>query len=237
MTFFPEARYFDGTGWLAPMHSYAQNYEDVTLRRALLDIETGFYVDIGGYDPDMHSVTRHFYDSGWSGVNVEPNPVNLAKFQASRPRDINLGVAVGTHDGEIDLHVIGDTGLTTTVESMAAGHATAGYITTSVVRTPMVTLQTLFETYCAGRTIDFLKIDVEGAETDVIQPYAFTDVRPRIIVVENSDGYHAHLMDKAYLFCWYDGLNRWYVREEDAHRCDLLARPPSLWDQIMNGPR
>lgn len=237
MTLIPEARYFDGTGWLEPMHSYAQNYEDVTLRRALLDISAGFYVDIGGYDPDMHSVTRHFYDMGWSGVNVEPNPVNLAKFALSRPRDINLGVAVGAHAGEIDLHVIGDTGLTTTVESMAAGHAAAGYATTSVVRTPMITLQALFETHCAGRTIDFLKIDVEGAEADVILPYPFADVRPRIIVVENSGGYDAHLIQNAYHFCWYDGLNRWYVRAEDSHRCDLLARPPSLWDQILNGPR
>ena len=231
------ARYFNGTGWLEPMYSYSQNFEDVTLRRGLLDIDIGFYVDIGGYDPNSHSVTRHFYDKGWSGVNVEPNAVNLKKFEAHRPRDINVGVAVGREDGEINLHIIGDTGLTTTVEAMAKGHATSGFETTSVVPTKMMTLENLLRTYCSGKTIDFLKIDVEGAEPEVVLPYSFEEFRPRIIVVENGDGYNDHLVSKGYIFCWYDGLNRWYVRTEDTHRCDLVARPPSLWDQISNAPR
>ena len=61
-------------GIMAPMVSYAQNFEDVMLRRALQDIESGFYVDIGAADPDLDSVTRWFYSNGWRGINVEPDP-------------------------------------------------------------------------------------------------------------------------------------------------------------------
>lgn len=230
----PYARYFDGTGWLEPMHSYAQNFEDVTLRRALRDIDKGFYVDIGGYHPRMHSVTKHFYDKGWSGLNVEPNQVMLDRFVAERTNDINIGVAIGGRNSEIDLHIIGSTGLTTTVKSIASGHAVAGYATTGVKKVKMFTLETLFENYCMGRTVDFLKVDVEGAEPDVILPCKFQSNRPRIILIENSNGYHEDLLSKGYVFCWFDALNRWYVRQEDEWRCDLVARPPSVWDRITN---
>jgi FkbM family methyltransferase len=216
------------------MCSYAQNFEDVTLRRAFRDIDKGFYVDIGSYHPRMHSVTKYFYDRGWSGLNVEPNPALLERFVAERPNDTNIGVAVGGKESEIDLYIIGNTGLTTTIESIASGHAAAGYATTGVVRVKMLMLETLFEKYCRDRTIDFLKIDVEGAESDVIRPCKFENYRPRIILAENSSGYHEDLLSKGYAFCWFDGLNRWFVRQEDDWRCDLVARPPSVWDRISN---
>ena len=54
------------------MISYAQNFEDVMLARAFGDRRDGFYIDVGACFPDVASVTRHFYDLGWNGVNVEP---------------------------------------------------------------------------------------------------------------------------------------------------------------------
>ena len=67
--------------------SFAQNGEDVVLWRALGGIENGRYVDVGANDPSLLSVTRAFYDRGWSGLCVEPDPVLAPIFQAERPRD------------------------------------------------------------------------------------------------------------------------------------------------------
>ena len=75
--------------------SYAQNYEDVTLRRALRDVSSGFYVDVGANDPRVDSVTRAFYERGWHGINIEPVAHWHDRLQADRPRDINLRVAAG----------------------------------------------------------------------------------------------------------------------------------------------
>lgn len=61
--------------------SYAQNYEDVMLWRALKAIPAGFYIDIGANDPDVESVTRLFYDAGWRGVNVEPVQAHYQDLQ------------------------------------------------------------------------------------------------------------------------------------------------------------
>jgi hypothetical protein len=75
--------------------SYAQNYEDVMLARAFGGRNTGFYVDVGAADPINLSVTKWFYDLGWSGLNIEPNKQLFERLAADRPRDINLDCGVG----------------------------------------------------------------------------------------------------------------------------------------------
>ena len=79
--------------------SYAQNYEDVMLWRALKNVKQGFYVDVGAAWPEQDSVTKAFYDRGWNGINIEPNQELLSSLISSRPADINLGVAIGNETG------------------------------------------------------------------------------------------------------------------------------------------
>ena len=83
--------------------SYSQNFEDVLLWRALRDVPAGFYIDVGANDPELHSVTKLFYDAGWHGINIEPMPSYLQPFLDQRPRDINLSCAAGAAAGEITL--------------------------------------------------------------------------------------------------------------------------------------
>ena len=68
-----------------PLISYAQNGEDIVLWRGLGHIRDGIYVDVGGWEPDLDSVTRLFYDRGWRGVDVEPIPELAEKFRQRRP--------------------------------------------------------------------------------------------------------------------------------------------------------
>ena len=75
--------------------SYARNFEDVLLWRALRGVKNGFYVDVGAAHPDTNSVTRAFYDRGWSGINVEPTVELSLRLKAARPRDINVQIALG----------------------------------------------------------------------------------------------------------------------------------------------
>jgi hypothetical protein len=73
--------------------SCAQNFEDVLLNRVFGAKPFGFYVDVGAYHPVDGSVTKTFYERGWSGINVEPGEIFDA-LAASRPRDVNLHIAV-----------------------------------------------------------------------------------------------------------------------------------------------
>jgi hypothetical protein len=81
-----------------PIVSYSQNAEDVRLWRVFHTIVDGFYVDVGAADPYVDSVTRMFYERGWSGINIEPNPC-FESLAEARTRDVNLRVAVGESDG------------------------------------------------------------------------------------------------------------------------------------------
>ena len=85
------------------MISYAQNYEDVLLARLFGGRTTGFYVDIGAMDPVLDSVTKHFYDLGWHGINVEPVKELFDDLVMQRPRDVNVCAAISDQPGDATL--------------------------------------------------------------------------------------------------------------------------------------
>lgn len=81
--------------------SYAQNREDIILS-GFFDInKKGFYVDIGAFHPEEDSVTKIFYDKGWQGINIEPNPRLYRLFEKSRKEDINLNIGISDKEGEL----------------------------------------------------------------------------------------------------------------------------------------
>ena len=216
------------------MISYAQNFEDVTLRRGLQDINRGFYVDIGAGHPTHESVTRWFYDQGWSGINIEPNPSFHKLLLSERPRDLNLRTAVASKPGRAPFHIIGDTGLSTLLHDVAEQHINNGFGAAATIEVDVTPLDDLLAAHSPLPPIDFLKIDAEGSEAAIIESALFSSYRPRIILVEvtNAEIYGPVLCAKDYHFVWYDGLNVFYVRDEDKWRADLIARPPNVWDSI-----
>ncbi|MFL5280568.1 MAG: FkbM family methyltransferase [Rhodopila sp.] len=210
--------------------SFAQNGEDVVLQRALREIEGGCYIDVGAADPKADSVTHAFYERGWRGINVEPEPSHYAKLVESRPLDINLQAGLGAESGQGVLFVVCAqrdtiTGLSTFDPYIAASHSTAGYASSGMT-VPMLTLAEVCETYIRG-PIHFLKIDVEGCEKAVIQGADFARWRPWLMVVEatrpNSDemthaAWEPLLLASGYQFTLFDGLNRFYVASEHLER-------------------
>jgi FkbM family methyltransferase len=165
--------------------SYAQYSEDVVLWRALRDLETGFYVDVGAGDPKEDSVTYAFYERGWSGINIEPLDEYFGKLTQARPRDTNLKLAVGREVGLRTLYAIEGTGLSTLYPEIAARHASAGFVVVETI-VPVLTLARMLED-CSARTIHFLKIDVEGAEAEVLQGVNLKTTRPWIILVAATE--------------------------------------------------
>jgi FkbM family methyltransferase len=223
-----------------PFISYAQNYEDVVLWRALGDVERGFYVDVGAADPDEDSVTRAFYDRGWSGINIEPLDGYFDKLKQARPRDTNLKVAVGREAAVRTLHAIAGSGLSTFDARIAARHQAEGWKTCDTI-VPVLPLAKILED-CAPSTVHFLKIDVEGAELEVLEGMNLGRVRPWIILVEavepNStvnvrDRWEHLVTGQGYQFAYFDGLNCFYVADEASQLKEKLAVPPNFFDEFL----
>ena len=243
---------------VAPFVSYAQYGEDVLLAQALGSVDQGRYIDVGANDPDVHSVTRAFYDRGWSGVNVEPVPSLHARLTERRARDVNLAVACGSRDGVVTLQEIPGTGLSTTDATLAAQHARRGF-EASQRNVPMLALDTIWQRHIDGE-VHFLKIDVEGGEADVLAGIDLSLHRPWVIVVEatmplSNQPSHAAWEDRLvgyrYRLAHDDGLNRYYVAEEHdnlvpafrgppaftvARAAETVARDPSLRDEQRFDP-
>ncbi len=219
------------------MISYAQNFEDVMLARVFSGGEPGFYVDIGAMDPELDSVTKHFYDRGWRGVNAEPTPGFHAKLSRARPRDINLCIAVGHHREIREFHDSDGHGISTFSGDLVQHFATLKY-SFQKRYVQVMPLREIFERYCPEQ-VDFLKVDVEGSELEVLESGDWTLCRPRIVLVEAVTAdthqpcwqpWEPLLLKNNYLFAYFDGLNRFYVRLEDKHLARHFSSPPNVFD-------
>ncbi len=222
--------------------SYSQNLEDYHLSLAFAGQTTGTYVDVGAGHPIADNVSFWFYERGWQGIVVEPQSQLAGLYQRLRPRDILVRSLVGRQCGEIDFHVIDRLhGLSTTLEDYAqkAQAFGAGYQT---VRMPVTTLAKLFEGSAPG-SIDFLKIDVEGAEGDVLFGGDWKRFRPKVIVAEavtpmtsepSWQGWEPFLIAQGYRFVLFDTLNRFYVAQEHPEIMTQLPSERAPWDVVSH---
>lgn len=220
--------------------SYAQNYEDVMLARALRGVEHGFYIDIGAQDPINDSVTKAFYEMGWHGINVEPVTHWFQRLEADRPRDTNLQLAVSDSPGMLHLFEVVDSGLSTTTPTFAQQHVLEGHqLRESDV--PCVTLDSICETQQVA-AVHFLKIDCEGSEAAALRGASLQHIRPWIILLEATEPnsqkpayeeWEPLLTDRGYHFVYADGLNRFYVADEHAELDRAFDVPPNVFDRFV----
>ncbi len=220
------------------MISYAQNFEDVTLWRALHDVTQGRYVDVGALHPELDSVTKWFYDQGWSGINMEPVPEMFALIEAARPRDINIRAAAGAAPGTADMAVVPESmGLSSLDVSAVSAHVEFPH---KLVQVEVRPLRDVLEPL-AGQDIHFLKIDAEGTEHDVLLGMDFKRFRPWVVVVEateplsqtiTAEKWEGILTIANYQHAYFDGLNEFYVAAERSELAARLAVPPNVFDKF-----
>ncbi len=229
----------------AMFESYAQNCEDVVLWRALRNVGAGTYVDVGAADPDEDSVTKAFYERGWSGLNVEPAAEHADRLRAARGRDVVVQACAGEQDGTVVLHHVVGTGLSSVVGD-AVGRIEPGTREIVDEETPMRRLDEILAAEGFGdRDIHFLKVDVEGFELQVLLGIDLKVWRPWVMVVEatlpNSTEQAHHeweplLLDAGYTFCMFDGLNRFYASPEHPELILALSYPACVFDQPFVTP-
>ena len=219
------------------MVSFAQFGEDVMLRRFFGDQPAGFFIDVGAYDPVVDSVTQHFSLCGWTGINVEPLPELHRKFVSARPNDINLNLALSDHVGALDLIANrSHPGLSTATAELAEDYRRRGDHLERL-RVPTTTLSELVAEHCPGRTVDFLKLDAEGHEAEILGGANLLKWRPRVIVVEAAfrpATWQPLLKRAAYVDGGFDSCNLYFVREEESARAAVFRLPPNVGNRYIS---
>ncbi|HEX9389984.1 MAG TPA: FkbM family methyltransferase [Usitatibacteraceae bacterium] len=222
------------------MISYAQNFEDVMLWRALGHVENGFYIDVGAQHPIEDSVSRAFYENGWRGIHIEPAQFYANLLRENRPDETVLQTAISTEAGVMKFFEIPGTGISTGDPAIAKQHRERGFpIHETTVS--CITLASVFKS-CAGKEIHWLKIDVEGMEKQVLEGWKPARARPWIVVVESTlpltqigshDDWEPLILEKGYKFSYFDGLNRFYVSNAHAELIKAFLSGPNVFDGFV----
>lgn len=180
--------------WRAAHISFAQYGEDLLLLR-LWEIETqnmkstGFYVDIGAYDPIEYSNTNLLHKRGWHGINVDINPRSIARFHLLRPKDLNILCGVAAEPGEMTMCHYTQPATNRLVNPADADRRNLlGEQPINTEPIEVLPLRDLLARHIpAGESVDLLDIDCEGMDLEVIRSNDWTKYRPLLLAIEDLD--------------------------------------------------
>jgi FkbM family methyltransferase len=178
----------------------------------------GYFVEVGANDPQERSQTWHLERLGWTGVLIEPQPDLAAELRAKRRAKVFAAAcsSPGNAGRQLPLHVAGP------LSSLDRGSMAPGSTPEKVIAVPARTLDSILDEAGTPQAFDFLSIDVEGHEIEVLRGFAIDRWRPRLIMIEDHVAdlsKHRYLKNAGYRIIRRYENNGWYVPRESVVRC------------------
>lgn len=207
---------------------FAQYGEDIILSKIFSATKCGLAVEVGAFDGRAGSNSAYFDDIGWQCVLVEPNPALARRIRELRPNARLYQCAAGAHEGgEATLHIPQG------AETLASISEESTQISRMLQSASAFTTVTVTETTldhilsdAGAKQVDFITIDVEGHELEVLRGFSLGRWKPRVVIIEdNSSGTNDEVLNymklRGYIRVRNTGCNDWYCSEGDT----ALARP------------
>lgn len=173
-----------------PKLSYSQCGEDLLIQYIfnLRGINKPSYIDIGANDPFFLSNTAIFYEKGCRGINIEANPSFVESFQIHRPEDINLNIGIGSEEKELEFNIINDPTLSSFSKEECKKFVNTGkYFIEKTIKVKVTTISNILDKYNNGIFPDFLSLDVEGLDFEILKTIDFNNSTPKVICVEAAE--------------------------------------------------
>lgn len=181
---------------------FSQDGEEVFLREFFGNKKIGFYVDVGAYHPFRFSNTAWAYEKGWNGINIEPNIEGYKKFIRFRERDINLNCGISDKECRLPYYEFDEGAYNTfSQENILVDRKVR-----RISQLPMRRLDSIFSEYHV-KMIDFLDIDVEGNELNVLYSNNWNLYRPTIVLCEQIIGMEDIIYSDIYSFMKQNGYD------------------------------
>lgn len=211
----------------------AEHRSELDLIRAFFEPwQTGFFLDVGTNMPVVLNQTYELEQAGWSGLLFEPQPELEAEIRASR-RATLYQIACGPperNDSRMRLHLLGGQ------SSLRPGTTAHRDEYRETVEVPVRTLDSVLEAEGVDK-VDFVSIDVEGFELDVLRGFSLSRYRPDLILIEDhvrTLELHRYLLAQDYRLIERTFLNNWYV-PRSAHRPVALKTRLRLFRKLYLG--
>lgn len=166
--------------------SYSQEGEDLVLRRFFESQQSGFYVDVGAHHPFRFSNTYLFYKKGWRGINIDAMPASMRLFERLRPRDINLELPISDKAETLTYYAFNEPALNGFSRDLSnARHGKKGFKIIFQQEMQTSTLAEVFANHLReNQAIDFLSVDVEGLDFEVLCSNDWGRFRPTVVLAE-----------------------------------------------------
>ena len=160
-----------------PNSHYAEFAEDVMVNRILKKIKKGFYVDIGAYHPYKGSLTYNLYSRKWNGMNLDISKSSIDLFNIARPSDININCAVSEFNGETFYYE--NSPINQQNSLISQDHKQKKIKIQSYKLSEILKMQNI-------NSVDYINIDTEGNELEVLMGIDFSKINPTLFTVEDN---------------------------------------------------
>ena len=206
--------------------SYAQNGEDVVLWRAFNEELAGFYVDLGAGHPTRGSVTKLLHDNlGWSGLEIEALPELAEELKSERTRSKVLNVAVSNEAtrGSKTFYEFPEDWAISTLKPEIAGAQTSKGVKPLERQVPVMSINDILQDHHVRKNFELLKVDIEGADLEVLRSLDFESWAPKVILAETlcpvkkerqGSEFLKLLEPKGYRETLFDGINSFFVHRD-----------------------
>jgi len=167
--------------------SYSQSGEDIIVNYIFeqIGILKPTYMDIGAHHPYYLNNTQLFYDKGCTGINVEPDPSLFKLFPKYRKKDLNINCGIGSSQGELWFNIMSASTLNTfSLEEAQRFQTDFGFKIEKKVMIKVKTIKSILSEYHIQKFPDFLSVDIEGLEEEVIRSFDFNVDKPTVICLE-----------------------------------------------------
>lgn len=160
---------------------YSQFGEDISINKIFSKNTTGFFVDVGCFHPKKNNNTYQLYKKGWRGINIDIDSIKIEAFDMIRAKDTNISCAVSNTEGEVAYYSKGFYSLINSLEKSFTTNK-QGYIKKTTIAKKLTNI--INETKYKNKQIDFLSIDAEGHDLEVIKSLDFDQYNPKLIAIE-----------------------------------------------------
>lgn len=177
--------------------TYSMEGEDLIILKNIREAKNKFFVDVGCYHPLHINNTFLLYKNGWRGINIDVSEYSIELFKFIRPEDTNIVSAISEKDGEVTLYSQKKISQLTTIKKEVSIKRMQGEINEKVIKSKTLN-SVLNNTKYKNQKIDFLNIDIEGADFEALKCLDFDIYRPKLICIEIEN---KNLMDsKIYIY-------------------------------------